>query len=86
METIQILNKRKQEIDSEILKIINNGKVRRKETRYNEIIDKIFETMKEIDKLPNHRTMYYKEKRFNLQETLTSLQSEARKIDGYFNN
>jgi len=62
METIQILNKKKQEIDSEILHIIEKGKPKRKETRYDEIIVKIFETMEQIDEFSKYTSWHYEDK------------------------
>lgn len=81
METIQILNKRKQEIDSEILHIINFGKPKRKETRYDAIIFKVFETMDQIDEFSKYTSYHYQDKVNKLKARLFALQREAKKID-----
>ena len=83
METIQLLNKRKQEIDSEIWHIINFGKPKRKQTRYDEIIAKIFETMEEIDQFSKYTSWHYQDKTNKLKARLFALQREAKKIDEY---
>lgn len=82
-ETIEILNKKKQEIDSEILNIINNGKPKRKETRYDQVIFKIFETMQQIDEFSRYTSWHYQDKVNDLKARLYALQREAKKIDEY---